>query len=210
MRELEFLPEWYPTLRRRKRLAKLQAWMALAIIASLSLWLSLARRNVRSAEVALGAFEVQVQQTETEKRQLNEQLEMKRQLERREEIVAQLGFPVEMSRLLQTLDTIMPREMSLRDINCTTEEQTSVAAGAAAAQATPGRPQVVDRRLRVRLVGVAPNDVDLADFLLGLTKLPFFEQISLVRADGVSDGGHLMREFEVTFSMNLNTTPGGE
>jgi hypothetical protein len=149
-----------------------------------------------------------VLQTETEKRQLEEQLRIKKELEQREQIVAGLGYPVEMSRLLQTLDSIMPREMSLKSLTCNTEEQAHVAAGPAAAQAKPNKGASTDRRLRVALVGVAPNDVDLADFLLGLTNYPFLENVALVRADGMSEGGYLMREFEVTFTVNLNSMPG--
>ena len=212
MRELEFLPDWYPRLRRRTRVVLLQSWMTAAIVVGLALWLTLAKRNVRGAEVALGAFEIQVLQAETEKRQLEEQLQMKRQLEQREQVVASLGFPVEMSRLIRTLDSVMPREMSLKDITCTTEETVvQPPDGPAAAQArgpydAPATP-LTDRRLKVRIVGVTPDDVDLANFLTGLTNYPFFEQISLVRADGTVDGGHAMREFEVTFSMSLNVAP---
>jgi hypothetical protein len=208
MRELEFLPDWYPRLRRQRRMVVLQAWVTLVTVIGLALWLTLARRNVRSAESALNAFEVQILQTETEKRQLDEQLRMKGQLEQREQVVASLGFPVEMSRILRTLDVIMPREMSLKDITCTTEEHQVAPQGPALAQATPQDKPRIDRRLKVRLIGVAPNDVDLANFLAGLTNYPFFEQIALLKADGILSGGHAMREFEVTFSMSLNTTPG--
>jgi hypothetical protein len=209
MRELEFLPDWYPRLRRQRRRVLLQTWVALLVVAGLALWLTLARRNVTRAESALRAFEVQVLQTETERRQLEEQLHMKAQLEQREQLVASLGFPVEMSRLLRTLDVIMPREMSLKDVTCTTIEQPLVYDGPAAAQArAPQDKPAVDRRLKVSLVGVAPNDLDLANFLTGLTNYPFFEQIQLLKADGVVDAGHAMREFEVTFSMSLNATPG--
>jgi hypothetical protein len=209
MRELEFLPDWYPRLRRQRRRVLLTSWVALVVIGGLTLWLTLARRNAGRAEAALRAFEVQILQTETEKRQLDEQLRMKAQLEQREHVVASLGFPVEMSRLLRTLDVIMPREMSLKDITCSTLEQPLVPDGPAAAQArAPQDRPAVDRRMKISLVGVAPNDLDLANFLTGLTNYPFFEQIQLVKADGVIDAGHAMREFEVTFSMSLNTTPG--
>ncbi len=208
MRELEFLPSWYPRLRRRRRLVQLQAWMSLVVILALCLFLFLARRNVQNAQAALNAFDAQVLQTETEKRQLEEQLRIKKQLEQREQIVAALGYPVEMSRLLQTLDSIMPREMSLKSLICNTDELAFVAAGPAAAQAKPSKASTMDRRLRVALVGVAPNDVDLADFLLGLNNYPFLENVALVRADGLVEGGYLMREFEVTFSVNLNLMPG--
>jgi hypothetical protein len=209
MRELEFLPDWYPRLRRHRRRVLLQTWVALVVVGGLALWLALARRNANRAETALRAFEVQVLQTETERRQLEEQLRMKAQLEQREQVVASLGFPVEMSRLLRTLDVIMPTEMSLKDVTCTTVEQQLVYDGPAAAQArAPQDARQVDRRLKVSLVGVAPNDLDLANFLTGLTNYPFFEQIQLLKADGVVEGGHAMREFEVTFSMSLNTTVG--
>jgi Tfp pilus assembly protein PilN len=208
MRELEFLPDWYPRLRRQRRMVILQGWVTLAVVIGLAMWLTLARRNVRHAEAALSAFEVQIRQTETEKRQLDEQLRMKAQLEQRAQVVASLGFPVEMSRVLRTLDVIMPREMSLKDVTCTTEELHVAPQGAALGQALSQEKPRLDRRLKVRLVGVAPDDVDLANFLAGLTNYPFFEQIALLKADGVVSGGHAMREFEVTFSMSLNTPPG--
>ena len=209
MREMEFLPDWYPRLRRQRRRVLLQTWVALVIVGALALWLTLARRNASTAEGALRAFEVQVLQTETERRQLEEQLRMKAQLEQREQVVASLGFPVEMSRLLRTLDVIMPKEMSLKDVTCTTMEQPLAydAPAPAPARGTQDTP-MVERWLKVSLVGVAPNDLDLANFLTGLTNYPFFEQIQLLKADGVVDGGHAMREFEVTFSMSLNATPG--
>jgi Tfp pilus assembly protein PilN len=169
------------------------------------LWLALATRNGRSAAAAVGALEAQVLQTRTEQQQLDEQLELKKQLTQKEQIIAQLGFPIEMSRLLQTLDAEMPREMSLTEITCTTEEVVpSPQFGAVAAQAKPRKDQMFERRLKIRLVGVAPTDVDLANFLTGLSRYTFFEQIALVRADGLSSGGHIMREFEVTFSINLS------
>lgn len=204
MRELEFLPEWYPQLRRRWRLVGLQGWMTLAIVIGLALWLVLARRNLHNAEVASGAMDTQMRQTRTEEAQLKELLGLKRQLTQKEQVIAQLGFPVEMSRLLQTFDAVMPREMSLLEMSCTTEEVIPhTASSATAAQAKQDKNRPVQRRLRVRLVGVAPTDVDLANFLTGLSQYPCFESVALVRADSVPDRGHVTREFEVTLLINL-------
>ena len=211
MRELEFLPEWYPRVRRRKRLTMLHGWMTIVIVCGLCLWMLLAHRNVRAAQAALASLDAQMTQTKTEQRQLDDQLAIKKQLEVQEKIVATLGFPVDMSRLLHTLDAVMPREMSLLDANFETLEQQVAATGTAAARATPAKEQYsVDRKLRVRLTGVAPTDVDLANFLAGLTSLPFLQQISLVRADDKTDTGHLLREFEVTFLVDLNQPAGGD
>ena len=38
MRELEFLPTWYPVMRRRRKLATMQAWATAVIFAALSIW----------------------------------------------------------------------------------------------------------------------------------------------------------------------------
>jgi hypothetical protein len=56
----------------------------------------------------------------------------------------------------------------------------------------------------VRLLGVSPSDVDLANFLAGLTNVPFFQDVAMIRSHDKSDSGHIMREFEVTFGMSLN------
>lgn len=209
MHELEFLPDWYPRLRRSRRLLILQCWMTLAIVAGLVLWLGLARRNVGNAELALGALDAQMLQTRTEQKQLDEQLRLREQLTKWEQIIAKLGFPVEMSRLLRTLDEEMPREMSLLEIACSTEElAVPDAANPYDVRAKPQKDRPVERRLKVRLKGVAPTDVDLANFLTGLSEYRFFEQISLVGAGGLSEAGHLMREFEVTFFINLDSIGG--
>ena len=56
----------------------------------------------------------------------------------------------------------------------------------------------------MRLVGVAPSDVDLANFLTGLTGVPFFDNVAMTYSKDKAQEGHLLREFEVTFSLNLN------
>ena len=66
----------------------------------------------------------------------------------------------------------------------------------------------MDRRLKVKLVGVAPSDVDLANFLAGLTQVPFFEQVSIAYARDKVEAGHILREFEVSWSMGLNVPVG--
>jgi len=60
-----------------------------------------------------------------------------------------------------------------------------------------------NRQLNVRLNGVAPTDVDLANFMMRLSGVRFFENVSMSFAKDRSEGGHLMREFEITFSLNL-------
>jgi hypothetical protein len=63
----------------------------------------------------------------------------------------------------------------------------------------------VDRRLRVRLQGVAPTDLELATFLTDLNQTSFFERPALTYVKERRESGHVLREFEVTFTINLNS-----
>jgi hypothetical protein len=51
--------------------------------------------------------------------------------------------------------------------------------------------------------------VDLANFLAGLSNNPYFEQIAMTYARDRSDSGHTMREFEVTYVVDLTAPAEG-
>jgi hypothetical protein len=52
--------------------------------------------------------------------------------------------------------------------------------------------------------GVVPTDVDFASFLAKLSTVPYFENVAMIYAKDRSESGHVMREFEVTFTVSLN------
>ncbi len=204
MRELEFLPAWYPQTRARRRMVVLQTQLTLVLAGGLALWGMLVHRNTMAAAALLIDANGQVHQTQNQLHVLEDQLSVKKQLLLQRQIVGKLGLPVEMSRMLATLDDRMPRQMSLTDVSLMTEEQARAVINTPAAALAAGRGDTVDRRLRVRLQGVAPTDTDVANFLAGLTNVPFFDSVAMNYSRDKLDDGHLMREFEITFSVDLN------
>ena len=204
MREIEFLPAWYPQCRRQSRVLYLQGWVAALLVVGLGGWMTLATRNVTAARTTLAVVSKELAQSELELTQLRQQLELKAQLEMQRQIVVRLGLPLEASRLIRTLDAAMPKEMSVQELSFDTEELGRPAQPADKNTSAQSKDQPVDRRLRVKMRAVAPSDVDLANFLAGLTNTPFFEQVAMTYSRDKSEGGHLMREFEVTFTMSLN------
>src|SRR5437868_1133194 len=70
MRELEFLPAWYPQARRRLRIFRIQACSALLLIVGLAIWVLLARHNLQSAYGALASVDAQLAQSLLELDQL--------------------------------------------------------------------------------------------------------------------------------------------
>ena len=202
MRELEFLPDWYPQTRKRRRLVVLQGWLILVLAGGMCAHLVLADRNVKVAEKSLTALQSQLDQTNAQLAEIDKLDAMRRQGRQQEQLISRLGLYVEACKTLDTIDTLMPKQMSLTSAQLDNEEKIDTA-GTSAMQAAKAD-QVVDRRLRVRIQGVCPTDVDLANFMTQLATIPFFDQVSITYAREKSENNHVMREFEVSFSLNLN------
>ena len=201
MPELEFLPNWYPQLRRRKRWLVLQAWGSLLLIAGLGAWTMIASRSVHAQEGRLATLVIALSRTEAQLHQLDELLTLEKQQRQQVLVLDKLGAHVEGARLLARLEETMPNEMALLSLSFQISEQPRPLAALAAGAPRSG--PALERRLGVTLKGVAPTDVDVANFLARLSAIPFFEQVAMTYAKDRSDNGHLMREFELTFNIAL-------
>jgi len=205
MREVEFLPEWYPKVRRRKHLMAVQAWATIILISGLGLWMLLVQRNVHAREVELNSLRSDLNQSEVDIQRLEDLLSLQRDLGKQDGIFAKIGRPVETTRVLTTLEQLMPRDMALLDLSVDTEETTPKVSGSLASRAAQEARNVkTETALRLKVHGVAPTDMDLAEFLAKLTARPFFKQVDLTYSHERADSGHIMREFEVTFAIDLN------
>ncbi|MCS7033542.1 MAG: PilN domain-containing protein [Phycisphaerae bacterium] len=214
MRELEFLPEWYPILRRRRGLAVTQAWVTAVLMAALCLVGVAEHRRVMAYEATSTELTAEMNRTRAQLRMLDEQLELKKQLEQQSLILSKVGLQVDISRLLGEIAHLMSRETFLLEFRAETEETVRPSekngannsrsrADTRSGNAAEDAP--CDRKLRVKLVCVAPSDVDVANFLAGLTNKPFLEQVAMTYAKDRTQSGRVMREFEITFQVNLNT-----
>jgi hypothetical protein len=210
MREVEFLPEWYPRVRRRRRMVVMQAWATLGLICALGMWMLLVQRNVHAREVELSSLRTDLNQSEAEVARLEELLGLQQQLGRQEQIFVKIGRPVEATKLITTIEQLMPRDMALLDLTFEKDESLARPSGTLAARAAQKDPRNarVESKIRMRLHGVAPTDMDLAEFLAGLTTKPFFKQIELIYSHERQDSGHVMREFEVCLVMDVAPAGG--
>jgi len=212
MREVEFLPDWYPKVRKRKRMVALQAWVTLTLMCGLGLWMLLVQRNVHARDLELDGLRKDLTQSETELARLEELLQLQRQLGQQDQIFNKIGRPVETTKLITTLEQMMPTDMALLDLSLEGEEQRGGGGGSAWGGGLAGRAarekEQETPKLRFRLRGVAPTDTDLGEFLHKLTGRPFFKNVELLYSHERQDRGHIMREFEVTFVMELAGVAG--
>lgn len=200
MRELDFLPTWYPAIRRRKRQTLLQLWLTGLVAIGLCVWQLMAHRNIERKERQAESVVADLSQTRATLKVLEEQASLKQKLQVQDEMLAKIGTHIEASRMFDAIDKAMPKDMSLISATLETEELTNTAAKTDSKSAAPK----LDRRLKVRLEAVAPTQLDLANFLAALTNVPIFEDVTPTWAKDQIQNDHLMRRFEVTFNINLD------
>lgn len=207
MRELEFLPDWYPRVRRRRKRLARQAWCASIFVVALAVWQIVANRATRHNEQILVDLRGRLDGAAVELQKETQLEVLKAEINRKLAINAKVGTPVETTRLLRATERCMPESMTLTSFSAELEERRGAGTGKLAAARAAQKDEVVERRLRVTVVGVAPTDAELAEFLRKLSDVPVFEQVTMTYARPREDDKYVMRESEVTFSVDL-TGPG--
>src|SRR4051794_16988284 len=117
VREIEFLPDWYPKVRKRRRVVALQAWVTLILMCGLGSWMLLVQRNVHAREIEVTSLRTDLDQSESELARLEDLLQLQRQLGQQDQIFIKIGRPVETTKLITTLEQMMPTDMALLDLS---------------------------------------------------------------------------------------------
>lgn len=206
MRELEFLPPWYPQLRRRRKTLFVQFWATIALAIGLMGWVAFTNRTIAQKQLQSSTLDRQLQQSRSDLKQLDAKLAEKKLLEQQQQVMARVGEHVEVTRLLAKLDQIMPKEMSLTQVSQDTQEQVKFAdtkAGAKGAAAA-AKTSSMSRKQVVHVTGVTPSDADWATVLAKLGDSAYFQNVQLEDAHEKTDQGHVMREFQVSFLVDLD------
>jgi hypothetical protein len=203
MREMEFLPQWYSTLRRKRRILMVEAWLGIVIFVALSLWMILSARNVMGKETLLSTREKQLTQSAHELKMLAELQSLKAQMSDQVKLMAHVGPNVPMARLIDAIQEMMPKEMALLDVTVESQDQ---------ARSQLGMPvsvkPVQTHQLLVTLHGVSPSDVELGNFMIRVASIPNYVEGSVETKD-VHQNGHVMRDFKISFGIRLDD-PGSQ
>jgi Tfp pilus assembly protein PilN len=206
MREIDFLPAWYPAIQRRYRWVMVQAWATLAILVLLTGYAMMERAELQIAGRTTEQTESQIRVSRQQLAKLTEKMKYEQELRRKDQILAQLGLGVDSTRLLKALEDAMTPEMALTSFSLEAQESpraVPLSLFLSHRQLDPG--DALDRRLKVSVDGVAPSDVEIATFMEHLQHFGCFENIAFpYLREGRTQDGHVLREFEVTFEVNLN------
>jgi hypothetical protein len=206
MREIDFLPTWYPEIQRRYRRMIAQAWTTMTILLVLVSYAAIVGWKERIVIKTTAQTEAQIRSSRQQLTRLTEKVEYENELRRQEQIVARLGIGVDTTRLLKALEDAMTPEMTLTNLSIETVEQTQQSAAILHTRtigAADSQPPA-DRMLKVLVDGAAPTNTEVATLIEHLQKRACFENITQAyMREGHSSDGHLMQEFELTFDINL-------
>jgi Tfp pilus assembly protein PilN len=203
MREPDFVPRWYPRLLRRKKHLILEIWIISLLGGGLYLWAWQSRLHLRQQVADVAYLDSRLGQTSLQLEKLKDMLDTQRKLKQQEQVVDRLGPYVPAARLIDVLGDAMPPSMALLDLTQDTQETPVVKSASTDAPAGPAAGASIDRKVKMTVTAVAPSDVELAAFLANLSKDSTLGNVSMVYARDFSQDGHVMREFSVTFDIDL-------
>ena len=200
MREIDFLPEWYPGVQRQRTMLRAQVFISAGVVFAGLIALMVGYSQCRAAQGKLNETNERAAQAVKEVHQLDEMLSLQSQLVTKRKIVAELGLPVESSRIISEFNECMSREVSFKDLELkTTETQLDTISD----RAKQGDQRAVTRRLDICLKGIAPTESEVTAFWSRLIQRPFFTDVRLVNSVERRNGEHRSRYFEITLSIPL-------
>ena len=160
--------------------------------------------------------EINVKFEEAAKRikQVEELQKNKQDMVRKARVTAQLVERVPRTLILSELINKMPQELSLLELELDTKvvrtkrPNSASALGAAkgqSAQTENGEPEepLVRQDVNVKLVGVAPTDVDVAEFMHAIGQAHMFNDVSLSFSEQVDIESQTLRKFQIDMKLNV-------
>ena len=201
MEEIDFLPDRIKAQRARRHRLTVQAYLMAVCLTGL---------------VALGyVFHVRIQTALGELSMLEgrgdamrQQLAMKESMEQeladlmiKKRIEERLGRRVGTLDVLAELQRAMPESMALTRLNMeTVEVAVPLEAAGANRPVAGGKPEKerVVKRVRLTLTGMAPTDVDVANFIGQLAGSRLFENVNMGYARNVTFRSRSARQFQVS------------
>jgi len=205
MRDIDFLPDRIRAQRARKRRLVVQGYFLVLCIGGLvALGYAFNRlvRKARSEVVTLADRADSLQQQLVLRDSLEQQMS---DLLIKKRIEEQLGRRVSTLDVLAELQRILPESMALTSLTMETVE-VRVGGRTPAVRYVSDRAGVRDRRrvlkkakrVKVVLTGLAPTDVDVANFIGQLSASPLFEDVNMGYARNLSFRSRVAREFQAS------------
>jgi len=205
MKQIDFLPERIRLSRRRRRALIRQCYLMALCLISLALLGYVRQGGINQAGAELSLLKersdnlaVQIAMRGVLERQQAELLMKQRIDEHLGSRVSALDILGELEKVMSDTLTLTDMKMEAMDVRARIQRANS-ASQPLAVSAVPLEETVeITRRVRLVLTGLAPTDIDVADFIGQLASSPLFEDIEMGYSQAAEYDNRKVREFQVT------------
>ena len=206
MENLDFLPERIRLQRQRRKLLLWQSYLTVLCIAGLVALGYVRQESVSRAQAGLDALCSQKNQL-LRRGSLPKDLETQLgELQVLKRIDDKLGSRVGALDVLAELDKLLPRNMALMNLSMEAvqsqmplkQPQNGEGDPARVAPVNDNAKMVTIKRVRLMLTGIAPSDVDVANFIGQLSASPLLEDVNMGYTKNIEFRGRLAREFQAS------------
>ncbi|HEY7115567.1 MAG TPA: PilN domain-containing protein [Tepidisphaeraceae bacterium] len=221
--QLSFLPDDYLEIKRQRRTNVICAVMFLMIMSGIGVLFTMSERTHKAEETENTAVSKEYAEAATRIQQQKQMQEKHQRLNAQAELTASLVERVPRSRLLAELTNAKPAGVSFTEVRLDSKLRAANGASAAAAGKTqfemkraameaatgsakhaagPPVPQAKSYDVNVKVMGLADNDVQVAQFLAKLNQSQLLQDVNLVISDEQQLGDAKMRKFEIEMMIN--------
>lgn len=219
MADMSFLPEDYLERRVQRRTNVICLGLFVVVIGAV-LGAFFVKDRER-ADVRVLQRQVNQQFIEAGKRleQLDQLQARKQEMVRKAQVTALLIEPVPRTLVMSELVNSMPQSLSLIDLSLETRavkavrpaggtsalEQAKKArskAAAAKSNVAAPEPELPRTEVLVQMIGIAPTDVEVSNFMTTLGKNPLFSELNLAFSESASVESQEVRRFRVDMKLN--------
>lgn len=201
---IDFLPKYIKIRRARRQSFKRQTWLAIMAAVGLGVLAYVRESMVTQAKAELTWLDRRISA-------VNRQLSMRTDLEQqladlmiKKRINDTLGSRANALEVLAELERTLPESivltsLTLEAVEVRTPINRSVSGDAPVpAGAAPAPKEKVSKRVRLVFTGMAPTDVDVANFIAQMSAGRLFEDVSMGYARNVEYRGRTVRDFQAS------------
>jgi len=188
MKEIDFLPEWYKSGRRRQLSYRTQYIALVGIFVVMMVWNFIASRSVskRQAELAQSqSNQAQVQSVSLEFDRIKNEV---RELQKKADTLEQIDSRIDVANVLAEMSFLMDKKIVLSKVELHAENfvdghkgKMKTRSGVRAARTNLGRsgkPLLGDVIFKVVINGVAADSSNVAELVCKLEDSPYFRQVT--------------------------------
>jgi len=197
--ELSFLPEDYLERKARRRANFLCGALSVIVMGTIGSAFAVCERSMRGLDAAAVAVNRQSDDAAVRIAEMDKLHAAQKQLVQHAELAATLVERVPRTNLLAELTNCLPNGTSLLEFSMESSARPAAAAANGEAKKGDDRP-VFD--VKMRLSGIADNDVEVAQFLNRLNHTKLFKDVNLVITDSFVQDKVTLRRFQIDMMLN--------